>query len=181
MAEPDLPLFTSLDYLQTGTPRQQAAYQAITGSGVMSLLAAFTPVLAGTIPLDIDIETSDLDIICEVRDAQHFVTTLTAGLSSHVGFTLHGEIVKGLPAVICRFSYMGFPFEIFGQPVPVLEQNAYLHMVAEYRLLQMAGPEAKEAIRSLKRQGLKTEPAFASYFGIPGDPYEVLLKLGKGE
>ncbi|MGE5653267.1 MAG: DUF4269 domain-containing protein [Bacillota bacterium] len=173
------PPFASLAYLKAGTPRQQEAYQAIAGSGVFRLLAAYTPVLAGTIPIDIDIETSDLDIICEVHDAKRFAATLTAGLSSHQGFTMHEEIVQGLPVVICRFTYMDFAFEVFGQPLPVSKQNAYLHMLAEYSLLQAAGPSGKEAIRALKRQGLKTEPAFARYFGISGDPYEALLKLGK--
>ena len=38
-------------------------------------------------------------------------------------------------------------------------------------------PEAREAIRALKRDGLKTEPAFGQYFGIMGDPYAALLDL----
>ena len=50
-------------------------------------------------------------------------------------------------------------------------------MIAEARLLSLAGESAKQAIRALKKQGIKTEPAFARYFGLLGDPYETLYAL----
>lgn len=33
------------------------------------------------------------------------------------------------------------------------------------------------AIQQLKAVGLKTEPAFADYFGLSGDPYQAMLEL----
>jgi hypothetical protein len=51
-------------------------------------------------------------------------------------------------------------------------------MLAEAHLLAGAGPEAKEAVRALKRAGMKTEPAFAQVFGLTGGAYEALYKIG---
>jgi hypothetical protein len=52
-------------------------------------------------------------------------------------------------------------------------------MVVEARLLSIGGEEARREIRYLKRCGLKTEPAFARYFRLAGDPFEVLLELSR--
>ena len=57
------------------------------------------------------------------------------------------------------------------------DQYAYRHMIVEARLLKIGGPAARPAIRRLKREGRKTEPAFAHYFDLEGDPYETLLEL----
>ena len=43
--------------------------------------------------------------------------------------------------------------------------------------LREGGEEALQAIRALKMEGIKTEPAFGQYFCLPGDPYETLLTL----
>lgn len=61
-------LFLSIDYLKTGNERQSRAHEAILESRIFSELASFTPVLCGTIPIEVDIEESDLDIIMEVHD-----------------------------------------------------------------------------------------------------------------
>jgi hypothetical protein len=51
-------------YLLHGTVTQRAAYAALAALQVFSLLQDFDPVLVGTIPLNIDIPGSDLDIVC---------------------------------------------------------------------------------------------------------------------
>jgi len=164
-------------YLSTGTIRQQAAYSAIQSAQIMDHLAPYQPFLAGTIPLGIDLPESDLDILCEVHDPERFRTVLTETYGHLPTFSCHQKEVGGLPTVIARFEHAGLLFEIFGHPRPVPEQSGYRHMIVEARLLDLAGPEAAEAIRQLKADGLKTEPAFARYFRIPGDPYAALLDL----
>ena len=79
-------------------------------------------------------------------------------------------------SVILRVGSM--PVELFAQPRPVEEQNGYLHLIAEARLLREGGEEALQAIRQLKFEGVKTEPAFGQYFCLPGDPYESLVNAG---
>ncbi|WP_018752222.1 DUF4269 domain-containing protein [Paenibacillus sanguinis] len=173
--------FLNYDYLQQGNGRQQKAYQVIEELQVMSRLAPYHPVLAGTIPLNIDIPASDLDIICEVHDAESFALLLDQQFGACDKYNRSGKVVAGMPRMVARFSYSSFWLEIFGQPLPVTKQNAYRHMVIEHRLLELAGNEAAEAIRQLKKSGLKTEPAFAEYFGLAGDPYQALLDMADWE
>ena len=165
--------------LRHGSPRQQAAHAALTDCGIFTLLAPYRPALAGTIPLGIDVPESDLDVLCEVSegDLWTFAERLRAAFGGRRGFALRLGEADGLPVVVCRFWAGGFPIEVFGQPRPVTAQNAYRHMQAEGRLLAMAGADAIAAIRGLKAEGLKTEPAFAEHFTLPGDPYRTLYEL----
>ncbi|WP_432774177.1 DUF4269 domain-containing protein [Brevibacillus gelatini] len=169
-----------LSYLQNGTSKQKAAKQAIEQSAIMQRLKEFDPVLAGTIPLDIDIADSDLDIICESYDLDRFAAIVRASYAAYEGYKEARLLVQGVPTCLISFFACGFWFELFAQPRPVTMQNAYRHMVVEHRLLLLGGPNVLHDIRQLKQNGLKTEPAFASYFHIPGDdPYQALLELEK--
>ncbi len=166
-------------YLLHGTATQQAAYHALEALRVFALLSAYDPVLAGTIPLDIDIPGSDLDIVCSTTDVDAFAQYLHDTFGHDDTFVLQRTVIDGLPTVIAQFTAEGFPIEIFGQPRPVTEQNAVRHMVVEERLLRYGGAAVRQQIRHLKSQGLKTEPAFAAVFRLPGDPYQTLLQLAE--
>jgi len=157
--------------------RLPAAKQTLARLNLFADLAPFHPTLTGTIPLNIDIPGSDLDIICEARDLSAFAGRLAALYGHRPGFALAHQQANGLPVVVCRFQADDFPIEIFGQPRPVQAQNAWRHLLAEGRLLAMGGPAARQRIRQLKALGLKTEPAFAEYFALPGNPYETLYRL----
>ncbi|MFD0616551.1 DUF4269 domain-containing protein [Paenibacillus sp. GCM10027629] len=50
-------------------------------------------------------------------------------------------------------------------------------MIVEHRILQVIGTEGKREIRELKQNGLKTEPAFAKWLNLDGDPYAALLAM----
>lgn len=163
--------------LSRGTAQQRQAFAALAELRIMDVLRPYSPVLAGTFPLDLNIPGSDLDVICEVHDGEAFRRTLNDAYGHLPGVEVRSAVKHGLPTVICRFNYEGFPVEVFGQPVPSRENRAYRHMTAEARLLAVAGAEAVAEIRRLKAEGLKTEPAFAEYFALPGDPYETLLTL----
>jgi hypothetical protein len=168
-----------LTYLLSGTPRQRQAYAVIEGLGLFRDLAAYTPALAGTVPLDIDIEGSDLDVICRAKDLEEFNGRVRRLYAHQEAFGLSRQRVRGVESVVARFWYDGWSFELFAQDVPVAEQYACLHLLVEERLLRLGGAAARDAIRELKRQDLKTEPAFARYFGIAGDPYEELARLAR--
>lgn len=147
-------------------------------SGVLTTLSEFDPVLAGTIPLDIDLPNSDLDILCHARDLAAFKLKVISLFKEAEGFRIREYAIREEPSVIANFFAHGFEFEIFGQDVPVAKQYGYVHMVVEDRLLRIGGENARREIRGLKESGLKTEPSFAKYFAIDGDPYDALYALG---
>lgn len=168
--------FTTIEYLKRGTPKQQEAYKVLTQYSIMEFLQPYSPLLAGTIPIDIDIETSDLDIICYWQHADKFKDDLFKCFSGYKDFQLVDKIVREQRSVIANFKVENFEIEIFGQNKPSQEQFAYRHMVIENYLLLSRGNQFRETIRALKVQGFKTEPAFAHALGLQGDPYLELLK-----
>lgn len=171
------PDWRNITYLARGNSRQRKAYAALRALGIFDLLRAYDAVLVGTVPIDLDIETSDLDIICAVYDSAAFERAVTAAFGSCERFRVERKTVEGVARVVADFFYAGFAIQMFGQPRAVEDQNGYRHMVVEARLLEIGGDTARDGIRRLKRAGLKTEPAFARYFGLEGDPYVALLEL----
>ncbi|QCR22318.1 DUF4269 domain-containing protein [Pontibacter sp. SGAir0037] len=63
----------NIEYLKNGNSRQKQAYCILSEKGILSKLKIFDPILVETIPIDIDIENSDLDIICCFADKQCFI------------------------------------------------------------------------------------------------------------
>lgn len=150
--------------------------RALTDAGVFDPLAPYHPEIAGTIPLGLDTPESDVDLLCEAADADLFVRDILP-LARFPGFSVHRKPDADPPAVVCRFRVGDLPVEVFAQPIPVIAQRAHRHMEVEGRLLAAAGHDAAGAIRLLKARGVKTEPAFAEHFALPGDPYAALLEM----
>jgi len=167
--------FLDISYLQSGNEKQKHAYHVLTTHHIFDKLAPFTPILAGTIPINIDIENSDLDIICYVQDEVAFTKTLTNLFHNEKGFIITEN--SAFQSIKANFFMDGFEFEIFGQAIPTLRQNAYRHMLIEHQILLEKGETFRQEIISLKNQGIKTEPAFAQLLGLKGDPYTAILKL----
>jgi hypothetical protein len=167
--------FTKLDYLKIGNKKQKKAYEVLTKYKIFEKLSNYSPILAGTIPIEIDIEESDLDIICEVGDKAKFEAYLNQNFAE---FDLNIEkiMIKEENSIICNFELEDLPIEIFGQNKSTTQQNAYRHMIAEYKILQEKGEEFKQKIIDLKKKGIKTEPAFGLLLGLE-NPYEDLLKF----
>ncbi|MDQ0888655.1 hypothetical protein QFZ81_003743 [Paenibacillus sp. V4I9] len=172
-------MWSDIQYLNYGTMKQIEAFHVLTKLNVFDDLQTYKPLLIGTIPIDIDISGSDLDIICEVLEPDEFIGRLTTLYSMKDCFTLRKTRIREIPSVVCNFNFNGLPIEIFGQPISVFQQNGYLHMEIEKRLLKIAGEQAKDGIRKLKKQGMKTEPAFCEYFQLEGEPYTKLISLGE--
>ncbi len=133
--------------------------------------------LAGTIPLDIHTETSDLDLLCQSADLEDVKQKITAQYHSVPGFEVQIKSIRNRPTLLARLGTRPFPVEIFAQNRPVTEQEGYQHLVVEYALLE-ENPALRDQVRQLKQEGIKTEPAFAQVLGLPGDPFQALLDLG---
>jgi Domain of unknown function (DUF4269) len=167
--------FHDIKYLLAGSEIQKAGHRAITNTRVFELLSEYQPVLVGTLPLDLFIEKSDLDIICFANDLYAFTNKLTESFGNASQFEIEKTEINKVNAVIARFESEGFAFEIFGQPLPVQSQIAYRHLIIEHKILLEEGSQFKKEILHLKQNGLKTEPAFAKLLNLQGDPFEALL------
>ncbi|MBE7635300.1 DUF4269 domain-containing protein [Sneathiella sp. P13V-1] len=139
-------------------------------------LSQYQPVIIGTPPLGIQIETSDIDIACSSINLEDFERATVKIFGDFNGFSTRTRFVQHRPTVIVNFKHMGWEIEIFCQTIPTIDQWGVRHYFVEKRLLDLA-PDLASQIRALKQQGLKTEPAFAKTLGLTGDPYEVILEL----
>jgi hypothetical protein len=167
--------FDNICYLKGGTPKQRQAYEVLTQYQVIDKLVDYTPILAGTIPINVDIESSDLDIICCLDSKNEFEDYVQQQFGNFSKFTIKHITVNGQETVVANFVADGWEIEIFGQQVPVKQQAAYRHMLIEHHLLNYYDEEFRLKIVSLKEQGYKTEPAFAKVLNLKGDPYQALL------
>ena len=171
--------FLTISYLKNGSTVQQRIYQILCELKLFDLLNEFNPVVTGSLPLDIFIDGSDLDISCEVYDFERFEKHLQINFSLLLSYTLQRKLLGSTESIVCSFTNHELKIEIVGQPIPVSKQLAYKHMIIEYHILTKRSQKFKEKVIQLKRSGIKTEPAFAQLLGLKGDPYQVLLNFAK--
>ncbi|REK61933.1 MAG: DUF4269 domain-containing protein [Cohnella sp.] len=169
--------FLNIDYLSRGTQTQVQVYGILKRLRLMDLLKEYNPILVGTVPLDLDVPGSDLDIICEVREFDPFERLITRSFGKEEEFLFTRRRVQEIERIKANFNYKGWPIEIFGQAIATIEQNGFKHMVIEARLIELFGIRFKDTIKKLKAEGIKTEPAFAQVLRLEGDPYEKLLEI----
>ena len=172
-----MPNFKNIEYLKHGNKKQCLAYKALMKLGVFEKLKNYSPILTGTIPIEIDLPKSDLDIICQCENHKEFSDLLRELFGNNQGFNIKTHQRFGPKSTVCQFWYHHFEIEIFAQNKPTEKQNAYQHMIIEYKILQEKDAEFREQIIRLKAMGLKTEPAFAKLLNLKGNPYEELLKM----
>lgn len=168
--------FTTIEYLKNGNDKQIQAYETLTQHKILSDTAEFDPILAGTIPINIDIDNSDLDIICYWKNKTEFIEKLNSVFGTKNNYTIREAVIDAKESVLANFKIESFEIEVFGQNIPTKEQNAYLHMITEYKILQAKGEDFRTQIIKLKQNGYKTEPAFAYLLGLKGNSYSELLK-----
>jgi hypothetical protein len=141
----------------------------------MQILSRFDPILVGTFPLDIQVSTSDIDVICHANDLVGFAHYLSESFGIHQHFKLNHLPHLDPPAIVANFIIRGQEIEIFGQNKPSDQQMGYLHLAVEHLILMKFGQTFKENIIQLKTYGMKTEPAFCQLLGLSGDPYTELI------
>lgn len=167
--------FIDPGYLQFGNSKQKKVFELINEINVLRILKAYNPIIVGTIPIEIDLPESDIDIICYACDLQKFKLFLTENFNRFPYFKLKEKKIRNQDSVIGVFKYNDFTFEIFGQDTPTEQQYAYRHMIIEHELLQSHPESFRQEVISLKKSGLKTEEAFAKILNLKGDPFEGLL------
>ncbi|EGC38736.1 hypothetical protein DICPUDRAFT_86401 [Dictyostelium purpureum] len=174
----DLNKFNNIEFLKDGNEVQKRSYQIIKDNRIMEILQDFQPLLTGTIPIEINTESSDLDIICYWENnerKQELKSIMLKEFSKFTDFNIREYIREGKEVLFSDFKIDGMEFEIFTQNIPTKQQNAYRHMVVEYQILLEKDQDFKNEIINLKKSGLRTEPAFGKLLNISGNPYDELL------
>ncbi|OHY98518.1 DUF4269 domain-containing protein [Thalassospira sp.] len=171
--------FRGLDLLRSVSVRGQKAAGLISGHGVWDGLAGFDPIVAGTFPINLDIDGSDIDILCHCPDFDGFKAHVQAVFGHHDDFGLHRRPATQhvAQAIVVRFVLDDLPVEIFATGTPSQCQFGFRHMLVEARLIYLLGSQLSEEIRKMKRAGFKTEPAFAILLELGADPYLVLDEM----
>lgn len=169
--------FINIEYLRYGTDKQIKSYKILKNYRILEILSYFNPILTGTIPINIDIDNSDLDIICNLKDKNLFVKLINDNFKDFNEFKISEKKIQNLDTILINFYADDMPVEIFAQPLDTLEQYSYKHMIVEYLILNKYGESFRKEIISLKNQGYKTEPAFAKLLNIEGDPHTELLNI----
>lgn len=168
--------YFDITYLSSGSAIQRKGFHAITSLGILNSFKECTPVVVGTLPLDLFTEKSDIDVLCCFSNAEEFAEKAFFALRMFDNFHIDRKEVGGVDSVIVRLNYGDFDFEIVAQKTPVREQVAFRHMVAEWKILSQQDGAFRQKVLELKKGGVKTEPAFAELLGLKGDPYVELLR-----
>lgn len=166
-----------IEYLLEGNETQKKAYKAIRELNIFEILKDYDPILVGTVPIEIDILGSDLDIICEVHDIESFKSVVSENFGMCKNYIFKDKLENNEHIAVVNFHFMEFEFEIYAKSTPTITFNGYMHMLIEDRILGLLGDGFRDEIVKLKKSGLKTEPSFAELLGLEGNSYEELLKL----
>ncbi len=144
---------------------------------ILKILEDLNPLVVNTFLLGIAQESSDLDILVQYDKNEEYKNFMTLHLKHLPNFKIEQFETRHQTSILASFDFKGLSFEIFAQEIPATKQVAYRHFLIEERLLKLGGPLLKEKILTLRKEGLKTEPAFAKALNLSGDPFEELLKL----
>ncbi|MGY0216341.1 DUF4269 domain-containing protein [Endozoicomonadaceae bacterium StTr2] len=149
------------------------AEAAVSESGIIGKLSHYSPEIVSTIFVELDTDSSDIDIVCSYQARDVFVNDLDSILEGFGSDTLKVSDDR----VVGVFHFNGFMFEIFASETPVALQPGYRHYQIMKRLVAAGGPDFAEKIRKLKATGMKTEPAICHLLQIAGDPYTCILDI----
>lgn len=95
--------FTEFSYLKQGNTKQRAAYDVLEKLKLFTFLNRYNSVLVGTIPIDIDIANSDLDIIYEVHEHDVFERTVESLYGSYDAFCVSRAVGGRTGDNLCEF------------------------------------------------------------------------------
>lgn len=173
----------SIDYLRGGSARQQRAHAALREIDLLGRLTLIggtelgeAPALVGSVPLDLALDESDIDLVAFSADLKSYANHLKEEFGRQENFRTSRGIVLGVPTLMASFNSSGESFEIFVQGTLVPRQNAVIHLMVEDRLLTLGGVDFRNRILRERELGMKTEEAFGKVLGVE-DPLRELLTL----
>ncbi len=114
--------FINIDYLKHGNIKQQNAYKVLKEIDIFNVLRKFNPILVGTIPINIDIENSDLDIVCEVYDFKEFQKIVEDRYSMFSKFHISNNSTDNETILTINFYVNDIEIEIYAQSLDSCKQ-----------------------------------------------------------
>ncbi|HCN48177.1 MAG TPA: DUF4269 domain-containing protein [Chryseobacterium sp.] len=171
--------FSNIEYLKKGNLIQKEIYKILVNKKIIKKLEKYDPKLVGSIPLQINTQTSDVDLICCYNNHASFIEDITSKFCHQKNFSITNSKEYGEETITINFDLSGFHLEIFSQKTQTTNQLAYRHLILEEKILNEYGENFKNKIIELKQIGMKTEPAFCKLLKISGNPYFEILKLEK--
>ncbi|WP_286084369.1 DUF4269 domain-containing protein [Agrobacterium sp. FDAARGOS_525] len=113
-------------------------------------------------------------MLCHAPDPSAFVSDVTRLFGEMKGFRAW-QWTSGDRPVIATFQASFWDLEIFASALPVSLQHGWRHFEIEKRPLSVGDAGFKNAVKSLRKKGTKTEPAFWTALQQDGDAYIELL------
>jgi predicted metalloenzyme YecM len=145
-------------------------------SNFLKALKAWTPLVSGSLPLEIETEQSDLDILLCHSDLSLAASEISNALNEFGKITWKRSVSRQGECLIGELKLKQRPIELFVSRVPVLQQDSHTHFLREYQLLVKHGQTLRDFVRIQKKKGNSTEQAFCNAFGVSSDPYLSLLQ-----
>lgn len=147
--------FLTIDYLEHGNEIQHNVFHLLRNHQILEKLDTYKPIVVGTIPIEINIENSDIDIIGETSNFEKATNHLTENFSHYIEFKIDQLINNNETCLTCNFRIDTFEIEIYLENKIPTEQNAYRHMLIEAKLLENLTNHSKTKSSNLKRMGTK--------------------------
>lgn len=157
----------------------KSIFHAVEESKILKAFKKYTPFIAGTFPLGVYTQHSDVDVLMCAENLDEVEQELRNEYGEFLAFETNRSVVDKVETLIVNFNFKSTPFEIFVQNRPVVQQTAFLHFQAEERLLKFGGEDFKKKVMSLRLKDFKTEPAFLQALEMQGDAFAELLRLQK--
>ena len=104
---------------------------------LLRILRKFKPCVIGTPPLNLDVDTSDIDIACSTEDLSYFRHCSHQNFGKLNGYRCYDSVAQNLPSVIVQFNVMGWDIELCCQSIPTEQQWGVRHFRIEQRLLAL--------------------------------------------
>lgn len=157
--------------------QQTKIFNALTKSKILELLSPYDPLIAGSVPLGLAESDADVDILLSAGKMSLFQNFIQEILSKKFELSVKSKRFQNEESLIVQFKYQDVKFELVVQEISTHRQLAYQHFQTEERLLMLGDLQFFNQIKSLRKQGIKTEPAFAKALGLAENPYLEIAKL----
>lgn len=106
-----------IDYLLHGNATQQHAYHTLQELRMLTVLQEYSPVLVGTVPIDIHIDDSDLNIICEAYHFTEFQAIVDHHFHRMSDYRYTSKLVEGTPRAVCTFHYNDWLIQLLDKTI----------------------------------------------------------------